>query len=137
MPLPLQAPSRLPLILNRRCQFGFCTSCAAKTYQLFGRRNWLHSGGGPQSCRGLQCDGCRSMTPLTAVSALQEVLLQARLLSDGGAEVNAGNGTQADYGLLNTKVALLGLEKASLLMRTKVDGSDQTAQQVLLRIGPG
>ena len=77
------------------------------------------------------------MTPLTAVSALQEVLLQARLLSDGGAEVNAGNGTQADYGLLNTKVALLGLEKASLLMRTKVDGSDQTAQQVLLRIGPG
>ena len=102
------------------CEFGFCSPCAAKTYQLLGRKNFLHSRGGPQTCRGLQCDGCRTPTPLPVVQGLKTVLAQHRLLSDEGAEANAAEGAETDLTLLNSAVALVGCQTAETLISQKV-----------------
>lgn len=116
-----------------RCGFSFCTSCAAKTYQLLGRKNFLHSRGGPQTCRGLQCDGCRAPTPLDVVQKLSSLLEHHRLLSDAGAETNEADGAETDLALLNTAVALRGCACAKTLITRCVEGSEQTGQHVLLR----
>ena len=121
-----------------RCSFGFCTSCAAKTYQLLGRRNFLHSRGGLQQCRGLQCDGCRAPTQIAVVLSVKSALMKHVLMSDEGAEMNDDNdGRTADLALLNTRVALRGCERAEMLMTTTIEGGRETAQSVLLRNEPG
>ena len=62
-------------LCHGRCAFSFCAPCAARTFQLLGRKNFLHSQGGPQTCRGLQCDGCRAPTHLDVVDGLSTCLL--------------------------------------------------------------
>jgi len=116
-----------------QCEFGFCRPCGAKTYQLLGRKNFLHSRGGPQTCRGLQCDGCRRQTPLNVVLNLKSELAQHRLLSDEGAEANEADGAETDLALLNSAVALKGCETAEALITREVEGNGETGQKVLLR----
>lgn len=118
--------SEIVSLCGGRCGFGFCTSCAAKTYQLLGRVDFLASRGGPQQCRGLQCDGCRAATSLSVVQSLKTLLQRHQLLSDAGAEANEGSET--DLALLNTVVALRGCERAELLITRHVDESEATGQ---------
>ena len=106
-------------------------------YQLLGRRNFLHSRGGPQQCRGLQCDGCRAPASPEAVRGLQTLLSKYQLLSDAGAEANEAEGSDTDLALLNARVALRGCERALLLMTKTLDGTGVTGQAVLLRNEPG